>query len=146
MDLTATEDILRNPAALHSLKRDQLIRLCKIHGVKASGKNVDIAERLANIPLKATQQVPQSQLVTIKEDTVTSIGTTKTGSDFGSVKCVSVKQTSLTSPHPKYSIIIIKIYCVFFRFHFAQNHLYSAHVNIHHRYLSTIYNVITSLI
>ncbi|KAK0205408.1 hypothetical protein DFS33DRAFT_764760 [Desarmillaria ectypa] len=86
MDFTATEDILRNPAALHSLKRDQLIRLCKIHGVKASGKNVDIAERLANIPLQAKQQAPQPQLVTIKEDTVTSTGTTKTGSDFGSVK------------------------------------------------------------
>ncbi|PBK81405.1 hypothetical protein ARMGADRAFT_779848 [Armillaria gallica] len=86
MDLTATEDILHNSAALHSLKRDQLIRLCKIHGVKASGKNVDIAERLANIPRQATQQAPQHQLVTINEDTVTSTGTTKTGSDFGSVK------------------------------------------------------------
>ncbi|KAK0484631.1 hypothetical protein IW261DRAFT_1560277 [Armillaria novae-zelandiae] len=86
MDLTATEDILHNSAALHSLKRDQLIRLCKIHGVKASGKNVDIAERLASIPRQATQQAPQPQLVTINEDTVTSTGTTKTGSDFGSVK------------------------------------------------------------
>ncbi|PBK63218.1 hypothetical protein ARMSODRAFT_963455 [Armillaria solidipes] len=86
MDLTATEDILHNSAALHSLKRDQLIRLCKIHGVKASGKNVDIAERLANIPRQTTQQAPQPQLVTINEDTVTSTGTTKTGSDFGSVK------------------------------------------------------------
>ncbi|KAK0451851.1 hypothetical protein EV421DRAFT_1067518 [Armillaria borealis] len=86
MDFTATEDILHNSAALHSLKRDQLIRLCKIHGVKASGKNVDIAERLANIPRQATQQAPQPQLVTINEDTVTSTGTTKTGSDFGSVK------------------------------------------------------------
>ncbi|SJL10512.1 uncharacterized protein ARMOST_13898 [Armillaria ostoyae] len=86
MDLTATGDILHNSAALHSLKRDQLIRLCKIHGVKASGKNVDIAERLANIPRQTTQQAPQPQLVTINEDTVTSTGTTKTGSDFGSVK------------------------------------------------------------
>ncbi|KAK0194501.1 hypothetical protein F5146DRAFT_1036149 [Armillaria mellea] len=86
MDFTATEDILHNSAALHSLKRDQLIRLCKIHGVKASGKNVDIAERLASIPRQATQQAPQPQLVTINEDTVTSTGTTKTGSDFGSVK------------------------------------------------------------
>ncbi|KAG7442893.1 uncharacterized protein BT62DRAFT_362751 [Guyanagaster necrorhizus] len=86
MDLTATEDILRNPAALHSLKRDQLIRLCKIHGVKASGKNVDIAERLAKLPLQTTRPELQPHLVTIKEDTVTSAGTTKTGSDFGSVK------------------------------------------------------------
>ncbi|EIN14566.1 hypothetical protein PUNSTDRAFT_140827 [Punctularia strigosozonata HHB-11173 SS5] len=38
--------ILFNSPALHSLKRDQLLKLCKTHGVKASGKNVEIIERL----------------------------------------------------------------------------------------------------
>jgi hypothetical protein len=38
--------ILYNSPALHALKRDQLLGLCKIHGVKASGKNADIVRRL----------------------------------------------------------------------------------------------------
>ncbi|BGP58426.1 hypothetical protein JCM8202v2_006095 [Rhodotorula sphaerocarpa] len=38
--------ILTNPAALHALKRAQLLALCKQHGVKGSGKNVDLISRL----------------------------------------------------------------------------------------------------
>jgi len=44
--LSTTTQILFNSPALHSLKRDQLVKLCKIHSVKASGKNVDLIERL----------------------------------------------------------------------------------------------------
>jgi hypothetical protein len=43
---STTTAILFNSPALSSLKRDQLLKLCKIHGVKASGKNVDIVARL----------------------------------------------------------------------------------------------------
>ncbi|KAH7883053.1 hypothetical protein F5I97DRAFT_1930644 [Phlebopus sp. FC_14] len=32
--------------ALHSLKRDQLVKLCKIHSLKANGKNKELIERL----------------------------------------------------------------------------------------------------
>lgn len=38
--------ILFNSPALHALKRDQLIKLCKSHSIKASGKSVDLIERL----------------------------------------------------------------------------------------------------
>ncbi|GAA5945140.1 hypothetical protein JCM10213_001573 [Rhodosporidiobolus nylandii] len=38
--------ILRNEAALFSLKRPQLTALCKEHGLKRSGKNVDLIQRL----------------------------------------------------------------------------------------------------
>lgn len=38
--------ILFNSPALHALKRDQLIKLCKAHSIKASGKSVDLIERL----------------------------------------------------------------------------------------------------
>jgi len=31
---------------LHALKRDQLVKLCKIHSIKASGKNVELVEKL----------------------------------------------------------------------------------------------------
>lgn len=44
--MSTTTEILFNSPALHSLKRDQLVRLCKLHSIKASGKNVDLIDRL----------------------------------------------------------------------------------------------------
>jgi hypothetical protein len=44
--MSTTTQILFNSPALHSLKRDQLVKLCKIHAIKASGKNVDLIDRL----------------------------------------------------------------------------------------------------
>lgn len=43
---TTTTQILFNSPALHALKRDQLVNLCKIHSIKASGKNVDLIIKL----------------------------------------------------------------------------------------------------
>jgi hypothetical protein len=42
----STTDILFNSPALHSLKRDQLVKLCRVHSLKGSGKNVELIERL----------------------------------------------------------------------------------------------------
>ncbi|KAG2040678.1 hypothetical protein BDR03DRAFT_98862 [Suillus americanus] len=44
--MSTTTQILFNSPALHSLKRDQLVKLCKIHSIKANGKNKDMIERL----------------------------------------------------------------------------------------------------
>ncbi|KAG9310249.1 hypothetical protein JVU11DRAFT_9896 [Chiua virens] len=44
--MSTTTQILFNSPALHSLKRDQLVKLCKIHSLKASGKNKDLIQRL----------------------------------------------------------------------------------------------------
>lgn len=44
--MSTTTQILFNSPALSSLKRDQLVKLCKIHSIKASGKNVDLVEKL----------------------------------------------------------------------------------------------------
>ncbi|KAJ7216502.1 hypothetical protein GGX14DRAFT_604964 [Mycena pura] len=44
--MSTTTEILFNSPALHSLKRDQLVKLCKIHALKANGKNVELVERL----------------------------------------------------------------------------------------------------
>ncbi|KAG0697125.1 hypothetical protein DFH29DRAFT_947712 [Suillus ampliporus] len=44
--MSTTTQILFNSPALNSLKRDQLVKLCKIHSIKANGKNKDIIERL----------------------------------------------------------------------------------------------------
>lgn len=42
----ANAGILLDSPALNSLKRAQLVQLCKRHGVKASGKNTALVERL----------------------------------------------------------------------------------------------------
>ena len=44
--MPTTTQILFNSPALNSLKRDQLVKLCKIHSLKASGKNKDLIGRL----------------------------------------------------------------------------------------------------
>ncbi|KAI6018354.1 hypothetical protein EDC04DRAFT_3093303 [Pisolithus marmoratus] len=44
--MSVATQILFNSPALHSLKRDQLVKLCKIHSLKANGKNTDLIERL----------------------------------------------------------------------------------------------------
>ena len=44
--MSTTTQILFNSPALHSLKREQLVKLCKIHAIKANGKNVEMIQRL----------------------------------------------------------------------------------------------------
>jgi hypothetical protein len=44
--MSTTTQILFNSPALHSLKRDQLVKLCKIHSIKASGKNTELISKL----------------------------------------------------------------------------------------------------
>ena len=44
--MSSTTDILFNSPALQSLKRDQLVKLCKIHSIKATGKNSELVEKL----------------------------------------------------------------------------------------------------
>lgn len=44
--MSTTTQILFNSPALHSLKREQLVKLCKIHSIKASGKNVELIQKL----------------------------------------------------------------------------------------------------
>jgi len=46
MSTSETTQILFNSPALHSLKRDQLVKLCKIHSIKASGKNTELIQKL----------------------------------------------------------------------------------------------------
>ncbi|KAG9226854.1 hypothetical protein CCMSSC00406_0003473 [Pleurotus cornucopiae] len=59
----STTQILFNSPALHSLKRDQLVKLCKIHSIKASGKNTDLVEKLKQHAL-SLQQAEQEANVT----------------------------------------------------------------------------------
>ncbi|KAH9000912.1 hypothetical protein EDB86DRAFT_2801654 [Lactarius hatsudake] len=58
--MSETTQILFNSPALHSLKRDQLVKLCKIHSIKASGKNVDLVQRLKDHALTLPPDDPLS--------------------------------------------------------------------------------------
>lgn len=58
--MSETTQILFNSPALHSLKRDQLVKLCKIHALKANGKNVEIVERLKTHALTLPTSDPLS--------------------------------------------------------------------------------------
>ncbi|KAE9406532.1 hypothetical protein BT96DRAFT_1014770 [Gymnopus androsaceus JB14] len=55
-----TTEILFNSPALHSLKRDQLVKLCKIHSIKASGKNVELIQRLKKVAEDLPKDAPLS--------------------------------------------------------------------------------------
>jgi len=66
---TTTTQILFNSPALRSLKREQLLKLCKIHNVKATGKSVDLIERLKH---HATALPPDAPLNVAVRSEVTS--------------------------------------------------------------------------
>ncbi|KAG5643325.1 hypothetical protein DXG03_001175 [Asterophora parasitica] len=59
--MSTTTQILFNSPALHSLKRDQLVKLCKIHSIKASGKNVELIEKLK----RHAETLPKDSLLSI---------------------------------------------------------------------------------
>jgi len=58
--MSTTTQILFNSPALHSLKRDQLIKLCKIHSIKANGKNIDLVEKLKEHAMSLPNDDPLS--------------------------------------------------------------------------------------
>ena len=63
-----TTDILFNSPALHSLKRAQLVQLCKRHELKATGKNADLIARLKNHALGLAMAKHQSESEAAEED------------------------------------------------------------------------------
>ena len=67
-----TTDILFNSPALHSLKRAQLVQLCKRHELKATGKNVDMITRLQNhaLGLAMAKHQSESEATEENDDTV----------------------------------------------------------------------------
>ena len=91
MDMTATTEILRNPAALHSLKKDQLLRLCKEHGVKPGGTKADMVERLAALAASGSGTANNWEGEPVQREII-HLGSIKeeSGSDFGSMKCESI--------------------------------------------------------
>ena len=56
--IPANADILLDSPALNSLKRAQLVQLCKRHNIKATGKNADIIDRLKKHALTLPPDAP----------------------------------------------------------------------------------------
>ena len=65
---TTTTQILFNSPALHSLKREQLLKLCKIHNIKAAGKTVDLIERLKQHATTLPPDAPLNVAVRSEDD------------------------------------------------------------------------------
>jgi hypothetical protein len=65
---TTTTQILFNSPALRSLKREQLLKLCKIHNIKATGKNVDLIDRLKQHATALPPDAPLNVAVRSEDD------------------------------------------------------------------------------
>lgn len=65
---TTTTQILFNSPALHSLKREQLLKLCKIHNIKATGKSIDLIERLKQHATTLPPDAPLNVAVRSEDD------------------------------------------------------------------------------
>lgn len=63
----STTEILFNSPALHSLKRNQLVQLCKKHDIKANGKNIEIIARLKQYALTLPADSPLNVAVRSEE-------------------------------------------------------------------------------
>ena len=72
--MSSTTQILFNSPALHSLKREQLQKLCKIHSIKATGKNVELIEKLKQHALTLPRDAPLS-IATRSEGTPSPLNT-----------------------------------------------------------------------
>lgn len=74
--MSTTTQILFNSPALHSLKREQLVKLCKIHSLKANGKNVEMIQRLRQHAQNLPKDSPLS--IAARSEEVASIKSTET--------------------------------------------------------------------
>lgn len=64
-----TTEILFNTPALRSLKREQLLKLCKIHNIRATGKSDDLIERLKQHAATLPPDAPLNVAVRSEDDT-----------------------------------------------------------------------------
>src|SRR6266540_943062 len=78
--MSTTTQILFNSPALHSLKREQLMKLCKIHSLKANGKNVELIQRLRQHAQTLPKDSPLS--IAARSEEVASIKSAETNDEI----------------------------------------------------------------
>ncbi|KAL5497886.1 hypothetical protein ACEPAH_2817 [Sanghuangporus vaninii] len=95
----STTDILFNSPALHSLKRAQLVQLCKRHNIKASGKNTELVSRLKRHARNLPSGAPLS--VAVRSETETEAGENENDANDGMMTDISDEdnvEEQLSSP------------------------------------------------
>ncbi|KAL4067410.1 hypothetical protein V8B97DRAFT_914919 [Scleroderma yunnanense] len=99
--MSAATQILFNSPALHSLKRDQLVKLCKIHSLKANGKNKDLISRLQQHAKTLPPDDPLS-IATRSDnlDATEALGSDGEGSETGGSDYSSSQGRSFALPRP----------------------------------------------
>ncbi|KAL5520762.1 hypothetical protein ACEPAF_2765 [Sanghuangporus sanghuang] len=95
----STTDILFNSPALHSLKRAQLVQLCKRHNIKASGKNTELVSRLKRHARNLPSGAPLS--VAVRSETEAEAGENENDANDGMMTDISDEdnvEEQLSSP------------------------------------------------
>ncbi|KAK7682764.1 hypothetical protein QCA50_014147 [Cerrena zonata] len=95
--MATTTQILFNSPALHSLKRDQLVKLCKIHGIKANGKNVDLIQKLQ---VHAQQLPPEAATIEYQDESNTEDQHTDAPNDNDDISMSDADFDDLPMPRP----------------------------------------------
>lgn len=100
--MSTTTQILFNSPALHSLKREQLVKLCKIHSIKATGKNAELIERLK----QRAQEVPQNGLTNTSNIDEKDLLSDTCGSDEDANPAVNASSLNLPRPSEQWEIVM----------------------------------------
>lgn len=98
--MSTTTQILFNSPALHSLKRDQLVKLCKIHNIKANGKNTDLIKRLQQKAQELPEQATEDEDVAEEEE--------EEESDVSDLECGAVGglRNPITRPSEQWEVVM----------------------------------------
>ncbi|KAF9445428.1 hypothetical protein P691DRAFT_805696 [Macrolepiota fuliginosa MF-IS2] len=105
--MSQTTKILFNSPALHSLKRDQLVKLCKIHSIKANGKNVDLIQRLRQHALTLPKDDPLSIAARSETDSI-DLKPLSTSSDTSQDES-DLSRPQMTRPSEQWEIVMESI-------------------------------------
>ena len=102
--MSTTTQILFNSPALHSLKREQLVKLCKMHSIKANGKNVDLIQRLR----QHAQTLPRDSPLNIAARSENSPEIQHHQLDEGDGDCASYRST-MPRPSEQWEVVMDSI-------------------------------------
>ncbi|KAJ7481732.1 hypothetical protein FB451DRAFT_1444257 [Mycena latifolia] len=102
--MSTTTQILFNSPALHSLKRDQLVKLCKIHSIKANGKNVELVERLKTHAKSLPNDSPLSVAFRSEQE-----GAPETQDDEEGEESVLGEKPSMPRPSSQWELVMDSI-------------------------------------
>ncbi|KXN89422.1 hypothetical protein AN958_05713 [Leucoagaricus sp. SymC.cos] len=102
--MSETTEILFNSPALHSLRRDQLQKLCKIHSIKANGKNTELIDRLKRHAFTLPKDDPLSIAARSERDGSYS-DSSSNGREEDGVSEGEVEKTQMQRPSEQWEVM-----------------------------------------